>query len=382
MSTSLGELCQRARPELACLGELGRPLLDVVTVVERRAAGRDRSVLADPVFALDVLTAAGPESDAAVVGRVLDFLRARSGTGPVGPVTTVPTVTVAEAVESYERGALALMAKGTQHTYRTWTRRLVADYGDHGAGSVTAGDLTDLVAKHVVAGGSADDRRRSGRGEDLLKAHGKIDFRFPVVDHQEAELRPKIQSKMTVASFLAGFVSAALVSTLFVDEFTARRQVAAVLLTLALALFVITVYVYDELSMPEGFWLSGRRSALRRRLEGRQERHSDLRWNAVANGREADAPELDEVRWIEDEAAWRHARADEDAAQVEHDGPLYTWMVGTWRWAFTPALLFALVGFWLITFDAGSAATAIGSVLAIAIAVLWLTLRRPPLGTD
>jgi hypothetical protein len=218
--------------------------------------------------------------------------------------------------------------------------------------------------------------------ETMLKAHGVIDFRFPVVDHQEADLRPKIQSKMTVASFLAGFVSAALVSTLFVDDFTTRRQVAAVLLTLALALFVITVYLYDELSMPEGFWLSGRRSAVRRRLERRQERNSDRRWQAVADGLEADAPELDEVRWIEDEAAWRHARADEDAAQVEQDGPLYTWMVGTWRWAFTPALMFALVGFWLITFDAGSAAAAIGSVLAIAIAVFWLTLRRPPLGTD
>lgn len=163
MSTSLVELCQRARPELACLGELGRPLLEVVTVVERRAAGRDGSVLADPVFALDVLTAAGPGTDAAVVGRVLDFLRARSGAGPVGPATTVPTVTIAEAVESYERGALALMARGTQHTYRTWTRRLVADHGDHRAGSVTAGDLTDLIAKHVVAGRDANDRRRSGR---------------------------------------------------------------------------------------------------------------------------------------------------------------------------------------------------------------------------
>lgn len=166
MSASLGELCQRARPELACLGELGRPLLDVVTVVERRAAVKEASVLADPVFALDVLTAAGPGTDADIVGRVLDFLRARSGAGSDGPLTPVPTVTVAEAVESYERGALALMAKGTQHTYRTWTRRLVADYGNHGTGSLTAGDLTDLIAKHVVAGHRGDDRRRSGRAAE------------------------------------------------------------------------------------------------------------------------------------------------------------------------------------------------------------------------
>ena len=95
MTASLGELCQRARPELACLGELGRPLLEVLTVVERRAAGRDGSVLADPVFALDVLTAAGPGTDAAVVGRVLDFLRARSGAGPAGP---------ADSPDGHDRG--------------------------------------------------------------------------------------------------------------------------------------------------------------------------------------------------------------------------------------------------------------------------------------
>ena len=53
------ELCQRVRPELACLGELGRPLLDVVTVVERLAGDADVDVLAEPAFALDVLAAAG-----------------------------------------------------------------------------------------------------------------------------------------------------------------------------------------------------------------------------------------------------------------------------------------------------------------------------------
>ena len=37
-----------------------------------------------------------------MVGRVLDFLRARSGAVPVGPVATVPAVTLAEAVVSYE----------------------------------------------------------------------------------------------------------------------------------------------------------------------------------------------------------------------------------------------------------------------------------------
>ena len=58
MNMTLFEVCQRARPELACLGELGRPLLEIVVVVERLAAGRDVDALADPGFALDVLTAA------------------------------------------------------------------------------------------------------------------------------------------------------------------------------------------------------------------------------------------------------------------------------------------------------------------------------------
>jgi hypothetical protein len=48
----------------------------------------------------------------------------------------------------------------------------------------------------------------------LHTARGRIHFRYPVVDHQETELRPKVQSKMAVASFLAGFVSAALVTVL------------------------------------------------------------------------------------------------------------------------------------------------------------------------
>ena len=67
----LTELCQRVRPELACLGELGRPLLDVVGVIERLGVARGITALAEPGFALDVLAADGPDSDAAVVGRVV-----------------------------------------------------------------------------------------------------------------------------------------------------------------------------------------------------------------------------------------------------------------------------------------------------------------------
>ena len=57
-----------------------------------------------------------------MVGKVLDHLRAEAGLPAViggGP-------TVARAVADYEATALALGAPGTRASYRTWTRRLVA----------------------------------------------------------------------------------------------------------------------------------------------------------------------------------------------------------------------------------------------------------------
>jgi integrase/recombinase XerD len=165
-ATTLVELCRRARPELACLGELGGPLLAVVGVIERVGATRGVDALADPGFALDVLTATNGEGDAATVGRVLEFLRLRTDAAPVGAVAASTVVTITEAVELYEAGALALMAEGTLHTYRTWTRRLVADHGDRDPSAVTAGDLTDLIAKHVLAARRGDERRRGGRSAE------------------------------------------------------------------------------------------------------------------------------------------------------------------------------------------------------------------------
>lgn len=164
--TSLAALCERVRPELACLGDLGEPLLDVVTVVERVGRALTVSALAEPAFALDVLTAAGRGADAAVIGRVLDFLRQRVGAARSQPVLAVPAVTIATAVDEYETGASALLAKGSRYTYRTWTRRLTAEFGGRSPRSITAGDLTDLVARHVVAKRSDDDRRRTGRSAE------------------------------------------------------------------------------------------------------------------------------------------------------------------------------------------------------------------------
>ena len=53
--TSLAELCARARPELASLGELGASLVAMLSAVERAGSGRGADALNDPSFALDVL---------------------------------------------------------------------------------------------------------------------------------------------------------------------------------------------------------------------------------------------------------------------------------------------------------------------------------------
>jgi hypothetical protein len=63
---TVGALCERIRPELACLGELGTSLLATVGVVEAMAGERGVEALADPSFALEVLMASGAEGDAAV----------------------------------------------------------------------------------------------------------------------------------------------------------------------------------------------------------------------------------------------------------------------------------------------------------------------------
>ncbi len=167
---TLDTLCDRARPELACLGVLGQPLIDVLTVV--RAAGNSRTIdiLADPGFALDVLAAAGPSTDPALVGRVLDFLRTRSSdvtssyAAPSASYT--PAATLADAIARHDAEPLAMMAKGTARTYRTWTRHLAEEHLDADPRSITAGDLRDLIAKHVLAAADGDRRGQPRSAEE------------------------------------------------------------------------------------------------------------------------------------------------------------------------------------------------------------------------
>lgn len=154
----LADLCARARPELACLGDAGVPLVRLLTVVERAGTSRPAGVLADPGFALEVLTLAGPDIDPTLIGRVLDYLRARGdrpSAGTVHVAAAVPRIT--DAVATYQAKSLAPMDNGTERVWRTWNRRLVAAHGDDDPRYLTAGDLNDLIAGFVV-----EARRKAG----------------------------------------------------------------------------------------------------------------------------------------------------------------------------------------------------------------------------
>jgi integrase len=171
---TLAALCERARPELACLGELAAPLVAVVGVVEQVGTGRGAEALTDPTFALDVLTAVGPSSDPTVVGRVLDFLRTRTGAA-TGSTAAVPAdarssrpLTLADAATQYRSGTLAMMAPATQSAYGAWVDRLVAAHGHEDPAAVTAGDLKDLIAAHVLAHRTSAERGRTGRATERM----------------------------------------------------------------------------------------------------------------------------------------------------------------------------------------------------------------------
>jgi phosphohistidine phosphatase SixA len=106
---------------------------------------------------------------------------------------------------------------------------------------------------------------------DLHLGRGEVAWRIPVRVHMEEHLRGKLHSKTTVAALLAGFNATALVEILTGDQ-PQRSSVLlqslpapdwflslipwlpVVILSISLALFISAVYIYDHLSMPEGFW--------------------------------------------------------------------------------------------------------------------------------
>lgn len=190
---------------------------------------------------------------------------------------------------------------------------------------------------------------------DLACGNATLAWRFPVRAYEESALREKIGKKMTVATFLAGFTFSALMSVLLHKDFIAvavagfPRQlpeletllllVASLLLTASVGLFIAAVYAYDQLSMPEGFWGTSRAGP----------------WS----------------RWT---------RFNDD--QRNEYGELYTLMVDTWTYCFTPAVLLAACGFLAVILAIGTIAITSLYLLVGIICVIYYRKIRPKLGVD
>jgi phosphohistidine phosphatase SixA len=201
----------------------------------------------------------------------------------------------------------------------------------------------------------------------LLQGHGKVHSRYPVLDHHEDRLREKVQSKMTVATFLAGFVFSALSAVLLLEArpWPLPRLVAVVALTGSLCLFIASVYVYDQLSTPVGFWTDARTPWGLRWLSEWHERRREDQWHRISQDPKKGP-----------------TGADEDAAPWRLDGPIYRYMVATARWVFNPAVALALVGFLALLWGTGDRRIIALSLLAIVSATGYAAWKRPALGAD
>jgi hypothetical protein len=170
----------------------------------------------------------------------------------------------------------------------------------------------------------------------------------------DPELRAKVQSKIHVATFLAGFVFAALVEVIMRDDKSVLLRLAAVLLTAALGLFVACIYLYDQLTMPSRYWTHIRDARPARRLE---KLGATLHWR-VLHGERARRPD----------------------AKLIYDR-VYAHMVSTWMMVFTPAVVFAVGGFVVLLFRSEVLLGMIG-VAVLLLTVLYYWAIRPRLTVD
>jgi phosphohistidine phosphatase SixA len=205
------------------------------------------------------------------------------------------------------------------------------------------------------------ESRRLDRGEavwitgktrdDFVSGNAELVYATRREDFAE-NLKDKIETKMTVCTFLAGFTIAALVEIIKEPDAIVKtsRVAAAISLTAALGFFVAAVYIYDELSMPREFWSSDtRRKPPGRTLFGHDSRLNDN---------------------------------------------LYAHMVRAWRLFFTPAVALSLIGFFaLLLFNlryphlvmperVAVRALIGGCAASLAIAALMYWRLRPRLATD
>jgi len=173
---------------------------------------------------------------------------------------------------------------------------------------------------------------------------GEVSWRYPVRNWLEQELLAKITSKMTVGTFLASANFIGLMELLIGQ---ANYLGDSLLLWGALAahfsaagLFIATVYLYDRLVMPAGFWML---------------KPPKRPW------------------WIR--------REDEDSQEkLALHGHQQEHMVRIWSWFFTPAVALSTLGVLMLVARAGRPwpyrwPLAVSVLIAIAIYVLFLRNR-------
>jgi phosphohistidine phosphatase SixA len=175
----------------------------------------------------------------------------------------------------------------------------------------------------------------------------------------DADLLPKIQSKVQTSALLAGFSSTVFGVVLTQSDYwttwsdaaswpsgtqawkAALVTMALVCLALATLLFVVSIYMYDRLAMPQRYW-----EAIDEEKPPRQER-------------------------------WRSFRRDRLRC-----GLLYAYMVWVWRFVFSVAVATAMLGFLALVMYRGVWPVAVLYLFALAAAVTYYFLFRPELGVD
>lgn len=175
----------------------------------------------------------------------------------------------------------------------------------------------------------------------------------------EPDLLPKIRSKVEVSTLLAGFTVTALVVLLTEPEYwkplapgkawpvgvegwqAAAVAAALFCLTLAALLFVVSVYMYDRLSMPQRYWDD----------PGRKGGPRQDRWSGFHTDRA------------------RH-------------GLLFAYMIWIWRFVFSAAVVAVMLGFFMLVLHRGMWPIAALCAAAIVGAIAYYYLFRPDLGVD